>query len=142
MPTWLSLSGIAVTMAVTVVQDVRRRKVSGAVVLTSLVIALAIAAESGPDALIVGIEGLAVAAVVCLLFLPLIRRHWLGTGDALLFLAIGAWCGWSTFLWATILGSVAMLPVAFIGRLRKSTNVPFVPALAVGLAVAQLATFV
>ena len=40
MPIWLSLSGIAMTMVVTVVQDVRRRKVSGAVVLTSLVIAL------------------------------------------------------------------------------------------------------
>jgi len=141
MPIWLSLSGIALTMAITVVQDIRRRKVSGAVVLTSLVIALSVAAASGHDALIIGLEGLGAAAAVCLLFLPLMYRHWLGTGDALVFLAIGAWCGWSTLLWTIILGSVALLPVAFIARRRNSSMVPFVPALAVGLAAAQLANF-
>ena len=82
------------------------------------------------------------AALVCAVFLPIIRRHWLGTGDALLFLAIGAWCGWSTFLWAAILGSVAILPVALVARWRRIRLLPFVPALAVGVAVAQFITVV
>ena len=140
MPIWLSLLGIAVTLVITVVQDVRRRKVSGAVVLTSLLAACIVAAVNGGDALIVALEGLAVAALVCLLFLPAIHRHWLGTGDALLFLAIGAWCGWSVFLWAAILGSIALLPVALIARWRHIKIVPFVPALAIGLVGAQLAS--
>ena len=139
MPIWLSLSGIGITLGITVVQDVRRRKVSGAVVLTSLVLALCVARITGRDAFMVALGGLAAAAVVCLLFLPVIRRHWLGTGDALLFLAIGAWCGWSVFLWAAIFGSVALLPVALIARRRHTQMLPFVPALAVGLAAAQLA---
>ena len=141
MPIWLSVLGAGVTLAITAVEDIRHRKVSGAVIFPSIILAVGVAATYGSPALASSLVGLCVAAVVAVMVsvvLPLSRRGWFGTGDALLFLPIGAWCGWSIFLWGAVLGCVAMLPVGLLARQRHVKLVPFAPALLVGLLAAQV----
>lgn len=141
MPLWLSVAGIGLTLAITAVQDVRSRKVSGAVIFGSTLLALAMASFYGWSALVGSLAGLGLAAMIAFIWavvLPPVRRGWFGTGDALLFLPVGAWCGWSVFLWGALLACVAMLPLGLLARWRKAKLLPFAPALLVGVVLAQL----
>jgi prepilin signal peptidase PulO-like enzyme (type II secretory pathway) len=141
MPLWLSCSGIGLTLAITAVQDVRRRKVAGAVIFGSTIVALSLSGLYGWSGFIEALVGLGVAAAVGIMWavvLPCVRRGWSGVGDALLFLPIGAWCGWSVFLWGALLGCVAMAPLALVLRRQRIKSAPFAPALLVGVAMAQL----
>jgi prepilin peptidase CpaA len=56
-----------------------------------------LAALAGPPALLGSLAGAAVGGLV---FLPFVRRGWLGAADALLLAAVGAWQGWRVALWA------------------------------------------
>ena len=60
------------------------------------------------------------------------RREAMGSGDALIALAIGAVCGWQGVLFALVAGSFVGIIQALIARIGRGQPMPFGPAFIVG----------
>lgn len=62
----------------------------------------------------------------------LTRKEAMGSGDALIALAIGATCGWQGVLFALVAGSFIGLLFAAIARVRRGQPMPFGPSFILG----------
>ncbi len=115
------------------VSDVRRLRVPGWWSLGGIALGLIAAALHGLARLEGSLLGLAVGA---LLLLPFVVKGWAGPADSLLLAAVGAWEGWAFALLAGLCTSLAGLVLALIAVRRGKRIVPYVPAIAVGTAIA------
>jgi len=90
----------------------------------------------GLPALELSALGLVVGFIVPL---PLVLLGGLGIADALLLAAVGAWTGWQLALWTAWWASLAGAAFAFILWRRGRRAFAYVPAIAIGFALAALA---
>ena len=83
-----------------------------------------------PDGRIVSLEDSEHLSGTCCGFLQ--RREAMGSGDALIALAIGALCGWQGVLFSLVAGSFIGILWGLIARIRRGQPMPFGPALIAG----------
>ncbi|MBQ1959903.1 MAG: prepilin peptidase [Akkermansia sp.] len=83
-----------------------------------------------PDGRIVSLEDCEHLSGSCCGFLQ--RREAMGSGDALIALAIGALCGWQGVLFSLVAGSFIGILWGLIARIRRGQPMPFGPALIAG----------
>ncbi len=136
MPAWLAPSAIMLLLAGAAVSDIRRMRVPGWWSLGGIATGLMAAGIHGFGRLEWSLVGLAVGASV---LLPFVIKGWAGPADSLLLAAVGAWEGWAFALLAAFCTSLAGLAIALIAVRRGQRIVPYVPAIAVGTALAFLA---
>jgi len=108
-PLWLTFGGSAAGLAFALMAD-------GSVFRTNLL------------GLVVGLLVLA----------PFVLGGGFGGADALLLGTIGAWLGWSLVLWTAWWAAVVGAGLALIARGRGKKTFAYVPAIAVGMAIALL----
>lgn len=100
----LALAALAVLVLIAVWWDLRERRIPNALTVTGLVLALALRALEGPDALLSGLVAMAIALVVAF---PLVILGGLGGGDAKLLAAVGAFLGPAQLLTALVITGLA-----------------------------------
>lgn len=83
-----------------------------------------------PDGRIVSLEDCEHLSGTCCGFHQ--RREAMGSGDALIALAIGALCGWQGVLFSLVAGSFIGILWGLIARIRRGQPMPFGPALIAG----------
>ncbi len=154
---WVSFA----TLVVVAIIDTRTRRIPNWIVALYLALGLAVRASLGPEQVLEGAAGLAVAALVTV---PLFIFGGLGAGDCKLLAAFGFWAGptqtgialictamaggalalgytlWKGALWRSLAGAFQVLynPLAARKRLltrgngQEPLSIPYAPAIAVG----------
>jgi len=133
---WPSMAFLGAVLIAASICDVRTRQVPVWLTVVGIVAGVIIASLRGLS----GLEQSAVGLVLGLLVpLPLVVRGGLGAADALLLGAVGAAAGWQLVLWTAWWASLAGAAMAFIQWRRGRRTFAYVPAIAVGFALAMLA---
>ena len=99
-----ALAGLAAVVLVAVWSDIRTRRIPNALTVAGWAVAMALRAVDGPQALLLGIGGTAIAVVVAL---PFVAAGGLGGGDAKLLAAVGAFLGPEQLLVALLITALA-----------------------------------
>ena len=136
MPEWLPPAVLGPVLLLASISDVRHRTVPLWLVAASIGGALVTAALLGTRALEGSAIGLAAGGLPAL---PLVLAGGFGPADALLLAAIGAWEGWRVVLWTASWAALAGAILALVAWRRGQRSIPYVPAIAVGMAAALLA---
>ena len=138
MHTWISAAAIGVLLAIATAWDVRRSEVPGLLTIGGVAAGLVVRPLAGAG-ITTSLLGAAVGGALLLTFVLL---GGMGSGDAWLMAAIGAWSDWrfvlAAALWSGIAGGVIAAGV-FICRCADRTRMcafPYVPAIALGTAIA------
>lgn len=134
-PEWIATPAILVLVGTASAADLRRREVPTWLTVGGSLAGLLVAAVYGWQALALNLLGLVVGGS---LLLPFVRVGGFGAGDALLLGAIGAWRGWQFVLWAAWWAALIGAVLALIARRRRQRVFPYVPAIAMGSALALL----
>ena len=132
MPGWLPIASLGIVFSVAVVSDLRDRTVVAWPVYCVIGAGLVAALVSGQDALVASLAGVGIGLLVLLAGL---LTGGMGAADALLIAAIGAWEGWHFTLVALWWTAVAGAVIALIALRLRRREFPYVPAIAVGLAI-------
>jgi Flp pilus assembly protein protease CpaA len=130
---WLATPAVLFLVGTATVTDLRRREVPTWLTVGGGLAGLLAATVCGWQALAPSLLGLAVGG---LLLLPFVRAGGFGAGDALLLAAIGAWLGWQLVLWTAWWAALTGAGLAVAAWLRGHRSLPYVPAIAVGVALA------
>lgn len=130
---------LTASLTLLTISDVRKRSVSIAslVILFLLSVALGIAGKRGIGQMLVG----AIPGLVTVI-LAVITKGKIGLGDALVFVAIGIWCGikmiLSVFFVALFLCSVVGVTLILMKKASRKTALPFIPFILAGYVICEL----
>ena len=130
---WLATPAVLFLVGTATVTDLRRREVPTWLTVGGGLAGLLAATVCGWQALAPSLLGLAVGG---LLLLPFVRAGGFGAGDALLLAAIGAWQGWQFVLWTAWWAAVVGAGLALLAWRHGQRTIPYVPAVALGAALA------
>ena len=135
MSVWMPAILLEGALLLACVYDVRTRRVPAWLTLVVLLAGFALAARPGGSGIGQSLAGIGVG----LLTLPFVFLGGLGAADALLLAGVGSWEGWSlalrTACWTAVTGGIIALGLRYW---RGKRNFAYVPAIAIGFAVAAL----
>ena len=136
---WLSASALGLMVVIATVCDIRRGEIPGPLTIGG-VLAGVLASLVAQGSVATSLAGAALGAGLLIGFVWL---GGMGAGDAWLMAAIGAWSSWhfvlSAALWASLAGGLMAAGAAITcprGRPWRQRVYPYVPAIAVGTAIA------
>lgn len=135
MPAELARIVVGMILTVATFTDLRERRVPLWLTFGGSAAGLVVAAMAGGTIFWLSLLGLVVGLLV---LAPFVICGGIGGADALLLGTIGAWLGWSLVLWTAWWAAVVGACVALIARGRGQKTFPYVPAIAVGMAIALL----
>ena len=124
-------------LAAATVTDLRRRQVPTWLTFGGIGTGVLVAALSGWDALQLSLLG---ALVGGLLLMPFVLLRGFGPADAFLLAAVGAWHGGRFVLWTAWWAALVGALLALIAYRRGQRTFAYVPAIALGAALALLVT--
>lgn len=132
---WGATPVMLVLLAAATVTDLRRRQVPSWLTFGGIAAGVLVAAISGRDALQLSLLG---ALVGGLLLLPFVLLRAFGPADAFLLAAVGAWHGSHIVLWTAWWAALVGAVLALLAYRRGQRTFAYVPAIAVGTALALL----
>ncbi len=133
---WASFTFLGVVLIAASACDVRTRRVPVWLTAAGILGGLVVAGLRGMPELEQSAMGLVVGLIVPL---PLVLLGGLGVADALLLGAVGAWAGWQLALWTAWWAALVGAVLAFVLWRRGQRIFAYVPAIAIGFALAALA---
>ena len=132
---WLPEACVGLIVLIASVLDIRSRHIPLWLTAGGLLAGIGMAVSRG----IPGLEGVGLGLLVGLLLpLPLVLRGGLGVADALLLATVGAWEGWRVVLWTAWWTAIVGAVLAVIPWRRGQRDFAYVPAIAIGFALASL----
>lgn len=134
-PMWFAALVLIPLLATATITDLRRRQVPAWVTLGGSGMGLLAAAASGWEALQLSLLGLAASG---LLFLSFVLTDGFGQGDALVLVTVGTCLGWQFVFWVASWTALIGACLAIVAWQRGQRTFPYVPAIALGAALALL----
>lgn len=134
-PFWPATPLVVGVLCLATWTDLRQREVPAWLSLGAIAGGLIAAILLGNGALAAALLGLVVGALP---LAPFVALGAFGGADLLLLAAIGTWEGWSFVLRALWWTALAGGTLALLARWRGQRTLPYVPAIAVGAALAYL----
>jgi prepilin peptidase CpaA len=128
---------VALLLAAATLADLRSRRIPLWLSLGGCGMGLLVAALTGFDTFVLSLAGFAVGV---LLLVPLVLRGGFGGADALVLGMVGAWLGWPFILWAAWWTAIVGAILAIIVWRRGHRTLPYMPAIAIDVGIALLAT--
>lgn len=134
-PAWVATPVVLLLLLVATASDLRRRQVPGWLTFGGIGAGVLAAAVSGWEALHLSLLG---ALVGGLLLMPFVLLRAFGPADALVLAGVGAWYGGQVVLWTAWWAALVGAVLAVIAYRRGERTFAYVPAIALGAALARL----